>query len=170
VAKVAASIASYGWTVPLLVAEDGEVIAGHGRLLAALVAHQGREPACKRPYTSASVPPADPPRPARRWRARTALETAHARMVWVAYQIEGADDRLSRRGVPAPGQCPDRRPEVRSRRGSRRRGVAAAWVPQRLPGQVVERYRGELIRTLHQSKDLIVMVQCGPAPSARIAG
>ena len=35
VAKVAASIASYGWTVPLLVTEDGEVIAGHGRLLAA---------------------------------------------------------------------------------------------------------------------------------------
>jgi DNA modification methylase len=35
VAKVAASIASYGWTVPLLVSEDGEVIAGHGRLLAA---------------------------------------------------------------------------------------------------------------------------------------
>src|SRR5512143_3635990 len=34
-AKVAASIASYGWTVPLLVTEDGEVIAGHGRLLAA---------------------------------------------------------------------------------------------------------------------------------------
>src|SRR6266511_3049904 len=35
VAKVAASIASYGWTVPLLVTEDGEVVAGHGRLLAA---------------------------------------------------------------------------------------------------------------------------------------
>ena len=35
VAKVAASIASYGWTVPLLVTEVGEVIAGHGRLLAA---------------------------------------------------------------------------------------------------------------------------------------
>src|SRR5512144_2294631 len=35
VTKVAASIASYGWTVPLLVTEDGEVIAGHGRLLAA---------------------------------------------------------------------------------------------------------------------------------------
>src|SRR5512132_2906994 len=35
VAKGAASIASYGWTVPLLVTADGEVIAGHGRLLAA---------------------------------------------------------------------------------------------------------------------------------------
>src|SRR5512144_3217587 len=35
VAKVAASIASYGWTVPLLITEGGEVIAGHGRLLAA---------------------------------------------------------------------------------------------------------------------------------------
>ena len=35
VTKVAASIASYGWTVPLLVTEDDEVIAGHGRLLAA---------------------------------------------------------------------------------------------------------------------------------------
>jgi DNA modification methylase len=35
VAKVAASIVGYGWTVPLLVTEDGELIAGHGRLLAA---------------------------------------------------------------------------------------------------------------------------------------
>ena len=35
VAKIAASIAAFGWTVPVLVAEDGEVIAGHGRILAA---------------------------------------------------------------------------------------------------------------------------------------
>ena len=35
VAKIAASIAEFGWTVPVLVAEDGEVIAGHGRILAA---------------------------------------------------------------------------------------------------------------------------------------
>ena len=40
VAKVAASIASYGWTVPLLVTDDGEVIAGHG--------------GCSRPATWAS--------------------------------------------------------------------------------------------------------------------
>ena len=35
VAKIAASIAEFGWTVPVLVGEDGEVIAGHGRILAA---------------------------------------------------------------------------------------------------------------------------------------
>lgn len=35
VAAVAASIREWGWTIPLLVAEDGAVIAGHGRLLAA---------------------------------------------------------------------------------------------------------------------------------------
>ncbi len=35
VAKIAASMAEFGWTVPVLVAEDGEVIAGHGRILAA---------------------------------------------------------------------------------------------------------------------------------------
>ena len=35
VAKLAASIAKFGWTVPCLVAEDGELIAGHGRVLAA---------------------------------------------------------------------------------------------------------------------------------------
>ena len=34
-AKIAASIAEFGWTVPCLVAEDGELIAGHGRVLAA---------------------------------------------------------------------------------------------------------------------------------------
>lgn len=35
VAKIAASIARFGWTVPVLVDERGVVIAGHGRLLAA---------------------------------------------------------------------------------------------------------------------------------------
>jgi ParB-like chromosome segregation protein Spo0J len=35
VAKIAASMAEFGWTVPCLVAADGELIAGHGRILAA---------------------------------------------------------------------------------------------------------------------------------------
>ena len=35
VAKIAASMAKFGWTVPCMVANDGELIAGHGRVLAA---------------------------------------------------------------------------------------------------------------------------------------
>ena len=35
VAKIAASMAEFGWTVPCMVADDGELIAGHGRVLAA---------------------------------------------------------------------------------------------------------------------------------------
>jgi len=35
VTKIAASMAEFGWTVPVLVAADGELIAGHGRILAA---------------------------------------------------------------------------------------------------------------------------------------
>jgi DNA modification methylase len=35
VARIAASMIEFGWTVPCLVAEDGELIAGHGRVLAA---------------------------------------------------------------------------------------------------------------------------------------
>ena len=35
VARIAASMAEFGWTVPVLVATDGELIAGHGRILAA---------------------------------------------------------------------------------------------------------------------------------------
>ena len=35
VAKIAGSMAQFGWTVPVLVAGDGEVIAGHDRILAA---------------------------------------------------------------------------------------------------------------------------------------
>jgi len=35
VAKIAASMAKFGWTNPVLVGADGEVIAGHGRILAA---------------------------------------------------------------------------------------------------------------------------------------
>jgi ParB-like chromosome segregation protein Spo0J len=37
VAQIAASIKEFGWTNPLLIGEDGGVIAGHGRLLAAEV-------------------------------------------------------------------------------------------------------------------------------------
>src|SRR5512134_4144336 len=35
VAKLAASLVEFGWTVPVLVDDAGEVIAGHGRILAA---------------------------------------------------------------------------------------------------------------------------------------
>lgn len=35
VAKIAASMAKFGWTVPCMVADDGELIAGHGRVMAA---------------------------------------------------------------------------------------------------------------------------------------
>ena len=35
VAKIAASLIEFGWTVPILVDDGGEVIAGHGRILAA---------------------------------------------------------------------------------------------------------------------------------------
>jgi ParB-like chromosome segregation protein Spo0J len=35
VLKITASMAEFGWTVPCLVADDGELIAGHGRVLAA---------------------------------------------------------------------------------------------------------------------------------------
>ena len=47
VAKIAASMAEFGWTVPFMVADDGEVIAGNGRVLAAkqlrLTARRGFE-------------------------------------------------------------------------------------------------------------------------------
>ena len=33
VAKIATSMAKFGWTVPCMVADDGELIAGHGRVL-----------------------------------------------------------------------------------------------------------------------------------------
>ena len=35
VAQIAASMREFGWTVPVLVDEDGTIIAGHGRILAA---------------------------------------------------------------------------------------------------------------------------------------
>jgi DNA modification methylase len=35
VARIAASMVEFGWTVPCLVGDDGELIAGHGRVLAA---------------------------------------------------------------------------------------------------------------------------------------
>ena len=35
VSQIASSIREWGWTNPVLVAEDGTIIAGHGRVLAA---------------------------------------------------------------------------------------------------------------------------------------
>ena len=35
VTRIAASMVEFGWTIPCLVADDGELIAGHGRILAA---------------------------------------------------------------------------------------------------------------------------------------
>ena len=37
VAKIAASMDKFGWTVPRMVADDGELIAGHGRMLTAVM-------------------------------------------------------------------------------------------------------------------------------------
>jgi hypothetical protein len=46
--------------------------------------------------------------------------------------------------------------------------TAASWVLQRLPGQVVEGQRGELIRTLSQARNLVVEVHCAPAALVRV--
>jgi phage terminase large subunit GpA-like protein len=35
IAKIAASLVEYGWTAPVMVTDEGEIVAGHGRLLAA---------------------------------------------------------------------------------------------------------------------------------------
>src|SRR5512132_4078980 len=35
IARIAASLVEFGWTAPVMVADDGEIVAGHGRLLAA---------------------------------------------------------------------------------------------------------------------------------------
>jgi DNA modification methylase len=35
IARIAASLVEYGWTAPVMVTDDGEIVAGHGRLLAA---------------------------------------------------------------------------------------------------------------------------------------
>jgi hypothetical protein len=46
--------------------------------------------------------------------------------------------------------------------------TAASWVLQRLPGRVVKKQRAEVIRALAQSQNLIVMIQCGQAPTVLI--
>ena len=35
IARIAASLVEYGWTAPVMVSDDGAIVAGHGRLLAA---------------------------------------------------------------------------------------------------------------------------------------
>jgi ParB-like chromosome segregation protein Spo0J len=44
VARITASMAKFSWTVPYIVAEDGELIAGHGRVLAAAMLGQTNVP------------------------------------------------------------------------------------------------------------------------------
>jgi len=46
--------------------------------------------------------------------------------------------------------------------------TAASWVLQRLPGQVVEGQRDELIRTLSRARNLVVEVHCAPAALVRV--
>jgi hypothetical protein len=46
--------------------------------------------------------------------------------------------------------------------------TAAGWVLQRLPGQVVENQRGELIGTLGAARNLVVEVQCSPTAVVRV--
>jgi ParB-like chromosome segregation protein Spo0J len=62
VAEIAGSIREWGWTVPVLVDEDDQIIAGHGRVLAAhqlgipevpVVVARGWSDAQKRAYTIA---------------------------------------------------------------------------------------------------------------------
>src|SRR4051794_33670122 len=62
VAQIAASIREWGWTMPVLAGEDGVIIAGHGRVLAAhalgipevpVMIARGWSDAQKRPYVLA---------------------------------------------------------------------------------------------------------------------
>ncbi len=46
--------------------------------------------------------------------------------------------------------------------------TASAWVIQRLPGQVVESQRAELIRTLAEARNLTVEVGITPAVAVRV--
>ena len=46
--------------------------------------------------------------------------------------------------------------------------TAAGWILQRLPGQVLENQRGELVRTLGQARNLVVEVQCSPVVAVRV--
>ena len=46
--------------------------------------------------------------------------------------------------------------------------TAAGWILQRLPGQVIEEHRSELIRTLGQARNLIVEVTCTPTAMVRV--
>jgi hypothetical protein len=46
--------------------------------------------------------------------------------------------------------------------------TAAGWVLQRLPGQVLEEQRAELIRTLGQARNLVVEVRCSPGAAVRV--
>ncbi|PKP62307.1 MAG: DNA methylase, partial [Alphaproteobacteria bacterium HGW-Alphaproteobacteria-8] len=52
VARIAASMLEFGWTVPCLVAEDGELIAGHGRVLAAAQLGLATAPVIVMPHLS----------------------------------------------------------------------------------------------------------------------
>jgi hypothetical protein len=73
-------------------------------------------------------------------------------------------------GLPNPGSV---RLGQREYRPGADRGVAvlltaASWVIQRLPGQVVERQRAELVRTLGEARNLTVEVGITPQVMVRI--
>ena len=62
VAQIAASIKEWGWTTPVLVDDSGQIIAGHGRIMAArklgmvdvpVIVAEGRTDAQKKAYVIA---------------------------------------------------------------------------------------------------------------------
>jgi hypothetical protein len=46
--------------------------------------------------------------------------------------------------------------------------TSAGWLLAQLPERVVQRRRGELVRTLAQARELVVEVAVGPAPAVRV--
>jgi hypothetical protein len=50
IAKIAASLVEYGWTAPVMVADDGEIVTDHGRLLAAQHLGLGEVPIIRLSY------------------------------------------------------------------------------------------------------------------------
>lgn len=54
VQAIAASIRAFGWTVPVLIGEDGGIVAGHGRVLAAVRLGLGSVPCVPLAHLSAA--------------------------------------------------------------------------------------------------------------------
>ncbi|UIF89484.1 ParB N-terminal domain-containing protein (plasmid) [Cupriavidus necator] len=178
ISQLAASMRTWGWTMPVLIDESGGIIAGHGRVLAAplvgfteasVVIAEGWTDAMKRAYVPGRQQAHRKRRLESRDPGRGAGRPAGVRLRCAAHRLLRSRDRRAAadRAVQRSGGCAaarggrrlaawsylDARPAPPGLRGLARRGVVGAADGRRPGGRGVDRSALQLGLRGHRGQD-----------------